>query len=302
MQRVVVRLVSGNDVSVTMQSPTVLKRYIALELRRLRESQGLRREEVATRLRCALSHVTHLETMRNLPRAAELEVLLDFYGAADRTSAFLDLLDAARRGRDWWSPFKGTEPDWFDLFLGMEASAAQIESYDVLVVPGLFQTRSYAEAVIRAGQAGISEGELSRRIELRMARQGVLDRKVDPPTVRCVLDESVLLRKAGTDAVMAEQMERLVALSRQPNIGIQVLPLDAGLHAGVDGGFTELTFPPELAGDPGIVYLDTRFRGTYYDDPGHILRFRNILTDIRIAALSPDESRERLVGRIKELS
>jgi transcriptional regulator with XRE-family HTH domain len=287
---------------VAMPSPTVLKRYIALELRRMRESRGIRREEVAARLRSVVSHVTHLETMRNLPRAAELEVLLEFYGAGERIPAFLDLLDAARRGRDWWQPFKDAAPDWFDLFLGMESSADQIESYDVLVVPGLFQTERYTEAVIRAGQPNLPEDELARRVALRKARQDVLHRKPDPPLVRCVLDESVLLRTAGTADVMAEQVRQLVVLSRQQNVTIQLLPLAAGLHAGIDGGFTVLTFPPELAGDPGVVYIDSQIRGTYYEDPAHILRFRNTLADIRVAALSPADTRDRLTSYIEELS
>jgi len=283
-------------------SPTVLKRYIALELRRLRVSRGLRREQTAARLRSAVSHVTHLETMRNLPRAAELEVLLEFYGAAERTPEFLDLLDAARGGRDWWSPFRGTEPDWFDLYLAMEASATRIESYDALVVPGLLQTAGYAAAVIAAGQPALATAELRRRVELRLARQAVLDRRPDPPMVCCVLDESVLLRTPPAAALMVEQLRRLVALGRRASVLVQVLPLSAGLHAGVNGGLTVLTFPPELSGDPGVVYLDNPFRGTYCDNPGEVVAYRNTLARVRIAALDPDESRFRLVSRIKELT
>jgi transcriptional regulator with XRE-family HTH domain len=283
-------------------SPALLKRYIALELRRLRVASGLRRDQAAARLRCALSHVTHLETMRNLPRAAELEVLLDFYGAGERAPAFLELLDAARRGRDWWSPFRGTEPDWFDLFLAMEASAARIESYDPMVVPGLLQTPGYAAAVIAAGQPGLQAAELRRRVELRLARQAVLDRCPAPPQVRCVLDESVLLRAAAPAGVMAEQLHRLVALSRRRHVWVQVLPLAAGLHAGLDGGVTALAFPPELSGDPGVAYVDNPFRGTYCDRSDEVRRCRNTLARVRSSALDPDASRARLARRLKEIT
>ncbi|MGH3477371.1 MAG: helix-turn-helix domain-containing protein, partial [Nocardioidaceae bacterium] len=182
----------------------MLRRYIALELRRLREAVGFKREQVAERLRCVVSHVSHLETMRNLPKGPELEVLLNFYGAGERIPAFLDLVDAARKGRDWWIPFKGTAPEWFDLYLAMESSAVQIDSYDSMIVPGLFQTPAYAKAVIRAGEPELADAEFARRVELRMARQDVLTRQPDPPIVWSVLDESVLRRPAGEPQVLVE--------------------------------------------------------------------------------------------------
>ncbi|MEO7195484.1 MAG: helix-turn-helix transcriptional regulator [Pseudonocardiaceae bacterium] len=287
---------------VASSSPTVLKRYVALELRRLRETAGFKREQVAERLRCALSHISHLETMRNLPKAAELEVLLGFYGVAERTAPFQDLVDAARRGRDWWLPFKSATPEWFDLYLGMESSAAQIDSYDSMVVPGLFQTPAYAKAVIRAGEPELADAELARRIELRMARQDVLTRQPDPPAVWSVLDQSVLHRPAGEPQVLVEQLEHLVKLLDLPALTVQVLPLEAGVHAGIEGTFMILAFPPELVGDPGIAYVEPRIGGTYYEDPAEIMIYRNTLRRIQIHARTPQETRTLLVRRIEELT
>lgn len=287
---------------VASSSPTVLKRYVALELRRLREAAGFSRERVAERLRCVVSHISHLETMRNLPKAPELEVLLNFYGVGERNAAFLELLDAARRGRDWWLPFKGAAPEWFDLYLGMESSAAQIDSYDSMVVPGLFQTPAYAKAVIRAGEPELADAELARRIELRMARQDVLTRQPDPPTVWSVLDESVLYRPAGTTPVLVEQLDHLIKLLDLPTLTIQVLPLGVGVHAGIEGTFTILTFPPELEGDPGVALTEARTRGAYYEDPAEIMIYRNTLRRVQVHARNPQETRALLAHRIEELT
>jgi len=280
----------------------VLKRYVALELRRLREAAGLSRDKVAARLRCASSHIAHLEIGRNLPRSAELEVMLGFYGLDERTPDFLELVDAARRGKDWWLPFKGVVPDWFDLYLGMESSATQIQAYSLLFVHGLLQTRRYAQAVIRAGSPDLSDTDVERRLDLRMARQDALVRQPSPPAVHCVLDEVVLLRLPPQPDVMAEQLHHLIKLSELPNVTIQVLPLAAGLHAGIEGPFTILTFPPDLIGDPGVVYTDTRFRGTYYETPTEILAYRNTWTQIHHTALTPDQTRTQLTHRIEELT
>ncbi|MGH3763698.1 MAG: helix-turn-helix domain-containing protein [Pseudonocardiaceae bacterium] len=287
---------------MAVSTPTVLKRYVALELRRLREAAGFKREQVAERLRCVISHVSHLETMRNLPKGPELEVLLDFYGAAERIPAFLDLVDSARKGRDWWIPFKGTAPEWFDLYLAMESSAVRIDRYDSMIVPGLFQTPAYAKAVIRAAEPELADAEFARRVELRMTRQDVLTRQPDPPTVWCVLDESVLYRPAGEPQVLVEQLEHLVKLLDLPTLTIQVLPLEAGVHAGIDGTFIVLTFPPELEGDPGIAYTEAPTRGTYYEDRGEIMTYRNTLRRIQVHARTPQETRALLVRRIEELT
>jgi transcriptional regulator with XRE-family HTH domain len=283
-------------------SPTVLKRYVALELRRLREGAGLKREQVAERLRCNLSHITHLETMRNLPRAAEVEVMLDFYGTPERTAPFLELVDAARRGKDWFAPFSSAAPRWFDLYLGMESSAAQIESYDAMIVPGLFQTPAYAKAVIQAGEPELPDAEVARRIELRMRRQDVLTRQPTPPLVWSVLDESVLLRPAGEPDVLVEQLEQLIKLLELPNVTIQVLPLAAGVHAGINGTAAVLTFPPELEGDPGVAYTEARTTGTYHEDPAEIVTYRNMLRRIQVAAQTPENTRVTLARRIEELT
>lgn len=288
---------------VTSPSPTVLKRYVALELRKLRTAAGLKREQVAKRLGCVTSHVMHLETMRNLPRRPELEVLLQYYGAGERTTDFLKLLEAARTGLDWWRlSFPGAAPPWFDLYLGLESSGDRIESYDALVVPGLFQTPTYARAIIRTGEPELTDDKVTQRVDLRMARQDVLTREPEPPTVWCVLDESVLWRSVGGPDVLAEQLEHLVKLGELPTVNIQVLRLVSGAHAGVSGPFVILSFPPELRGDPGVAYTESRIRGIYYEDPKEIMRYRDTLTRIQIQALTPEESRTVLLERIANTS
>lgn len=287
---------------VASPSPTVLKRYVALELKRLRLAAGHEtREPVAKRLRRNVSHVTHLEIMRNLPSAAEVEVLLDFYGQAERIPAFLELVDAARRGRDWFAAFKGTTPGWFDLALATESSAADISSYDAMLPPGLAQTPAVTRAVIMGAAPELAEPEVNRRVEFRQRRQDVLTRQPNPPLVWCVLDESVLLRNIGGPIVWAEQLEHLVKLTELPNVTIQVLPLAVGAHPGISGTVKVMGFPPELEGDPGIAYTEAKTQGHYYETPAEIQEYRTMLQRLQILALKPEETRNRLVRRMEEL-
>ncbi len=282
-------------------SPTVLKWWIALELTRLREGAGLGRQQVADHLQCALSTVRHIENGRNFPRPLELREMLTLYGVPDRVEQFTTLLTSAKKGRDWFEAFAGAAPAWFDLFLGLESSAAQIESYDALVVPGLFQTEAYAAAVIRASEPELSDAEVARRVELRLARQDVLTREPDPPTVWSVLDESVLYRRIADTAAMREQLTHLVTLAELPTVTIQVLPMAAGPHAGINGTFIMFEFP-DLTGNPTVAYTDGMIQGAYYEQPEQLRQYRNALTHLQIAAAKPAESVAMITQRAQELS
>ncbi|MGP4019055.1 Scr1 family TA system antitoxin-like transcriptional regulator [Saccharopolyspora sp. 5N708] len=105
-----------------------------------------------------------------------LEKLLELYGVPERVEFFIDLLARAKKGSDWWARFdfdtdQATLPSWFKLFLSLESEAVQIEGWDAQVVPGLFQTPEYAEAVVRSGAEDLSVAEVRDRVELRTARQ-----------------------------------------------------------------------------------------------------------------------------------
>ncbi len=284
---------------VSSNSPTALKRWIAYELRRLREASGRTRQEAAARLGRTVAQIGHLETGRNLPSAGDVEVLLTWYGHPERIEFFRDLLKRAKKGRDWWVGLADAVPEYFALFLGLEASAAQLQSYDSQVVPGILQTAAYAKAIVRAGERSQPDHEIARRVELRMARQQLIERAEEPLQVWSVLDEAVLHRQVGGVEVMREQLERLVKLAERPNIDLQVLPVTAGAHAGTEGTFTLLTFPPELHSDPGVVYVETRVRGIYYEDPAEIQLYRQALIRLQVQALSPDES-PAMIQRIAE--
>jgi len=298
---------------VATSSPTVLKRHVALQLKSLRERAGVKREQVAEHLGCTVGHVRHLETLVSLPKPLETRALLPLYGAPERVDSFLSLVDAAKRGKDWFADFTG-RPRWLDLLLGMEVAAATIHGYDALVVRGLFQTPAYARAVILGQEPELDDAEVQQRIELRMARQDILTRRPEPPQVWCVLDESVLYRRAPDRAVLAEQMEHLVKLGELPNVHIQVLPLDLpagdpaeradtiGLHAGINGTFTVLAFGPELVGDPGVAYTESRISGTYYEDAAEVMRYRDTWSHVQLQALTPEQSRAVLARRVEEIT
>jgi transcriptional regulator with XRE-family HTH domain len=288
-------------VVVPSGSPTVLKRWIAFELRRLRESRGITRDEAAAAVHGSLANIGHMELGTRMPGPLALEKLLELYGVPERTDFFRELRLRAKKGSDWWIGFADAVPEYFNLFLGLESMAAQIEAWDAHVVPGLFQTPDYARALIRAGEPELPDSEVDRRVELRMARQGEVLEDGHEPLILRVIAETALRLLVGGNETMRFQLKHLLELAKRPNIDIQVLPLAAGAHTGVEGTFTLLTFPPELENDPGLVHVETFIKSYYYEEQEQITRYRNALTRLRTQATKPESSPAFIRRIAKEL-
>lgn len=285
---------------VATSSPALLKRWIGLNLRQLRKEAGKDRSEVMQRLGLSRAQVGHLETAERLPSKPVLEILLDYYGKPERLPDFLRIVEAARKGKNWWEKLSGAVPPWFDLFLGLEAGAADVLSFDAYVMPGLLQTPAYAEAVIRADPE-LSDEQVQQRVELRMGRQQILNRDDEPVRLWTVIDEAVLARQRGSAEIMAEQLNHLIKMSERPRIDLQILPMNAGAHLAQSGGFQVLKFPAEMAGDPGVVYLEGLVEGRYYEKPEEVALYERTMTRLQVQAATQEDSREILRRAAQEV-
>lgn len=284
---------------VTSSSPAVLKRWIALELKGLRAEARLTQKDAATRIGRTQQHIGYLESARNLPSAGDLEILLGLYGVPDQIDLMLEMLTAAKKGKNWWANLGSAVPPDFDLFLGLESGAAELSSYDSTLVRGLLQTHEYADAVMQAA-SDITAIERAQRVELRMGRQRILDR-AEPVRLWTVMDESVLYRQRGDTEVMHQQLAHLLAMSERPRIDIQVLPLDVGAHDAQAGGtFTVMKFPSDMVGDPGLVYQEMISTGLYIEDPEQVRHYERALSRVRALAASANESRKIIERAMKE--
>lgn len=289
--------------AVASGSVTALKRWIGFELLRLREAQDpvINRVDAAKHLGKGATSLHYYETASHLPSVGDVALLLELYGVPERIDTFRELLKEAKKGKKWWVELSDAMPDWFELYLGLEASAVHYQGYDALTVPGLFQTADYAEAIIRAGNRELSDQEVARRVELRTARCALAERAQDPMRVWVVLGEAVLRCQVGGPKVLRAQIERLVELAERPNVDFQLLPADSGAHSGAEGTFTLLTFPPELEGDHGLAYVETRIRGVYYESPDEINQYREVLTRLQVQALTPEDTPAALLQIAKEI-
>lgn len=269
-------------------SPLAQRRRLAQELRRLRARRNISLEDVAREMECDSSWLSRVERAERGIRPKDVRSLLDIYGVED-IAHHEELLNLARRAgtRDWWHRFRKDLKPKFDVYLGLEADASMISTYQARVVPGILQTPSYARAVLEATDlAGVVD--IDNALSVRYARQEVLRREVDPVRLIAILDEAVLRRQVGGLKVMREQLLRLVELNKLPNVKIQVLPFEAGAHAAMSGDFFLLEFPESA--DLGAVYVEQETSGLVLQSEHEVRRYTLMFGNIVGKALSPEDS------------
>ncbi|MBO0820467.1 MAG: helix-turn-helix transcriptional regulator [Nocardiopsaceae bacterium] len=280
--------------------PTVRRRRLGTELRRLREGSGYKLEEVAAELGVAPSTLSRIETGKAPTKSAYLNQMLEMYGVHDASQRAV-LVGMAREGhrKGWWAAYDDVLPSGFDIYVGLEAETAGVRSYEVSVVHGLLQTADYARAVLREMFPRHSTEQIERLVDLRMARQRRLDD--DPPLeLWAILDEAVIRRTVGGPAVMRRQLEHLVAEGDRQGMMIQVLPFSSGAHAGHGGPFSILEFPERS--DAEVAYVESG-AGIIYLEKDREVRLRAEAFDrLRAAALSPADSSDLISNAARELT
>ncbi len=262
------------------QSPTVRRRRLALELRRLRESAKLTCEEVAERLECSASKISRVETGRVSVSPRDVRDMLEIYGAPPEQRDSLVQLARDSRQKGWWHAYGDSVQPQFATYLGLESAASDIRIYEVCLIPGLLQTEDYARALIRLGSAA-SEDEIRRRTELRVSRQEVL-RGPNPPQLWAVVDEGALRRPVGGREVVLGQLRHLVQMADHPAVTLQILPFHAGSHAAMGGPFTILRFAePDLQ---DVVYIEQLTSALYLDKPSEVDSYLEVMEQLCLQA------------------
>jgi len=276
------------------RSPTIRRRRLGTELRRLREEARVTIDIVADRLGCSPSKVSRIETGHTSATPRDVKAMLDVYGIIGDESDELVQIAREARQKGWWHPYSAV---LVGAYVGLEAAARSIRAYEPQVIPGLLQSEEYAVAMIRAARLSDTPLEIDRRVHVRMARQSLLIQD-NPIDLWVVLDEAVLSRPVGGDEVMLDQLQRLVEAAQLPNVTLQVLPFAAGAHAGMDGTFAILDFPE--AEDPDVVYTENATGGLFLEKNDELKKYSSIFDTIRATALTPEESIEMIAKLVEE--
>lgn len=284
----------------TEAGPTALRIMLGAHLRRLRERAGVTRSDAGWAIRSSESKISRMELGRVGFKERDVEDLLTLYAVPDPAER-ARLLQLARdaNNRGWWHRYNDVTPDWFDAYLGLEAAADLIRTYEIQFVPGLLQTPAYTRAVAGLSGAERSPAEVDKIVALRKTRQAVLDR--DPPLrLWAVVEESVLRRPIGGTQVLREQLAALIEAIQRPNITLQIIPLGSAGHAATGGAFSVLRFPQ--ADLPDVVYLEHLTSALYLDKRDDLDSYTHVLDSLTVTAPPPQQAEQQLTTILHQLT
>lgn len=271
--------------------PTVRRRQLGRELRRLREDAGLHLDQLAERLRCSPSRVSRIETARIRIAPGTVHEILDVLEIRDDRRDRLVALARQAEEPGWWQEYTDVLPYEYATFIALEAEALKLRSFEPLVIPGLLQTADYAREVVRYGQAFPAD-EVEARVAARMARQEVLVRS-EPMDLHVVLDQAIMHRMVGGPVVMRGQLRRLIELAKLPNVRIQLLPASAaGTVMTLTGPFVIITLSdPD---DHPILYLESLAGDVYVERSATVQMYTSIFETLCTEALDERATVDRI--------
>jgi transcriptional regulator with XRE-family HTH domain len=265
------------------EGPTLRRRRLGAELKRAREKAGLTQEYVSRYFEWHAAKVTRIETARVAVTARDVKDLLTLYGVDDES--YRDaLMTLARQSRErtWLTDYRDIMRP--GNFVGLEAEAASMRTWEPIVLPGLLQTEDYMRALMRTGRSLDPPQHIDRRIALRQKRQG---RLTGPNALwlTAIVDESAVRRIIGGEEAMAAQLRHLIDAAQLPNVTLQILPFDAGEHPFLGGPAALLEFRETTHLD--VVYLEG-LAGDYYEEqPAEVARYRDEFERLGAMALDP---------------
>lgn len=277
----------------------VPRRRLGRDLRELRERTRLSQDDAATALACSRQKIWRIESGAVPVRPSDVKVLCNLYRAGPTTTRLLVALAVQTRGKGWWQAYADVLPGWFSRYVGLEAAASRLRCHQGETIPGLLQTRRYADLIYRE-HPGLTWAERERMVEVRLRRQEILDRRTPPsPRLDVVMSEMVLHRRIGGPDDMAEQLRHLHRMSMRDNITVRIIPLTAGpALAGSAGTFVLLDFPAgrDTAPETTTVYSEALTHASYLDRPDEICAYELAWDRLVGCALDEVRSRELLAG------
>lgn len=265
-------------------SPTIRQRELGQRLRKLRTERGMTVEDVAAKLLCSTAKVSRMETGARKPVLRDVRDLCALYEVSEADAQELMRLTQQAREPGWWTVYDDLK---LLPYIGLEQEASAITAYCMCYVHGLAQTEEYAKTIIKAIAPRIEPDIHQQRVEARMRRQELFERK-NPPRYRLLLDENVLRRPIGGPGVMAGQLDKILGLASSGKATVQVVPFAIGPYSVADISFTLLEFDGPVLSP--VVFVEGLVSHMYYERPLDIARYRESIEYIRDSALTPRDS------------
>ncbi|MFJ6752027.1 helix-turn-helix domain-containing protein [Streptomyces sp. NPDC091266] len=260
------------------ESTDSLKQFGAV-LKAFRERAEMTQEALARRVQFSPATVASIEQGRRLPPPRFIE----------RAGEVLDALGVLKAAAQYLSRQPGLAA-WFRQWAELEEQAISLYTYECRLIPGLLQTEAYARTLFDERVPPLTDEESETQVTARLARQELL--RTRPNTAfSFIVDEHVLQRRTGgveTSRVLLDHLLEYTAKRR--NVEFQIMPLQRGVHAGLDGPI-RLLETPEIQ---WFAYSEGQESGQFVSDPKTISTLHMRYAKLRSQALTPEDSRSLL--------
>ncbi|MDX2544374.1 helix-turn-helix domain-containing protein [Streptomyces sp. WI04-05B] len=252
------------------------------QLKLFRERAGMDRAKLGSLTGYSASTIASFEQARRIPPPKLIDLADEVLGAGGVLSASKEEMARAQY------------PAFFRDAAKLEAEAVELHAYDTQLVNGLLQSEEYARAVFAMWQPLLDEAITEQRVAARLARQEIFSRR-PMPHLSFVIEEAVLLRPLGGEAVWRGQLEHLMLIAEKRNVVIQVMPLSRLEHAGLAGPFTLM----ETRDGRRIAYTEVQGDSRVHTERRKVRELERTYGILRAQAHTPTESRaliEKLLG------
>ncbi|MDX2545153.1 helix-turn-helix domain-containing protein [Streptomyces sp. WI04-05B] len=283
------------------RTSTVLGRRLGAELLRLRDTSGKTQQQAAEVINATNSKIVKMERGWVPMRDPDIRVLCESYGLSD-PKALARLLSLARLDRErrkakgWWqdSPHPGSLSE----YIALEDAASRVRTWQLSLIPGLFQTAEYARSVTVTEGAGVwvDPDEIERLVDIRMRRQARLHDE-RPLQLYAVVWEAALRQLIGGPDTMRAQLEHLLEVAELPNVRVQVLPFRAGGHPCISGPFTIISFAETEAVD--VVHADAIASTVWVENEAESAAYSGFFERTARLSLAPRDS-VQLIDTIRQ--
>jgi transcriptional regulator with XRE-family HTH domain len=277
--------------------PTVRSRRLGARLGRYRAEFGLTGAELASKLGVSQSQWSRIETGKATVTPTVLSRLVEFLEIPWVEAGRLEELRRRSAEPGWWQDYGDILSEPVEMLIELEVEASWIRSYEGHVIPGLLQTRDYAERIMTSGSMHIRVADIDRYLELRMRRQKRLGEGM---RFTAILSEAAIRQQVGGPEVLREQLRYITRAVREFDVTVQVVPFTADAHAALGASFVIIQWPDE--DDAEAVYVDGETSFTVYERDGVIRQYVHAFASVQAQALPPRESLDLIHVVMKELS
>ncbi|MFE2743646.1 helix-turn-helix domain-containing protein [Streptomyces scopuliridis] len=275
--------------------PTVRSRRFGRRMQRHRVDAGFDQSQAAAFIHGSRSKISRMEDGITTARPAEVLLLLDRYGVTDETErGHLVWLAKNSSHRGWWLNFPELSESYRN-HISLEDDATFIREWQTVLIPGLLQTAAYTKQTSTLAPNSVPPDVVAQFVKVREERQAKIEE--GGTSYAAIVWEPIVTLPLVPDDAHQEQLEHLLKAGKRGNVSIQVLPVSAGVKAGIAYPFSSFSFDNQTTVE--AVAIENLRGASILEAADDLTAYASAFDRLRSEALSPDASGRFIRGVLR---